>query len=227
MFKTIREEIGFIQGNVLVFMTSSLLTTFLGTIPATYSSLYVLGLNGTPFIIGLIGSASSIIAASVQFTGGYLADRKGRRRLVLLMTLGTGISCVVFAAALNWYFILLGTLVQSLFSIFQPAESAMTADSIPPQKRGFGYSVLTLVGAASVFSPLVAGFLYSTQVIVAGMRIAFWIAALSYFVAAAMRLKLKETFEPSSDKAGSSGPFQVIKDSIVETLGVWKVIPRI
>jgi len=224
MFKRFREDIGFIRGNVLVLMTSGLLTAFAGTIPTTYFSLYVLGLGGTPFIIGLIGSASSIVTALVQLIGGYLADSRERKRLVFLMTLGSAMSYVVFATALSWHFLLVGTFVQSLFLMFQPAESALTADSIPPEKRGFGYSILNFVGAVSILSPLVAGFLYLTQGTVSAMRIAFWIAALSFFVAAAMRLKLKETFEPGPKKAGSI--LQVFRDSIMESLSVWKVLPR-
>ena len=133
-------------------------------------------------------------------------------------------SYIVFATALSWHFLLIGTFVQSLFLMFQPAESALKADSIPPEKRGFGYSILNFVGAVSILSPLVAGLLFSTQGITSAMRIAFWIAALSFFVAAAMRLKLKETFEPSPNKTKSI--LRVFRESITESLGVWKILPR-
>ena len=48
-------------------------------IPYTYYPKYVEGLGGTPFIIWGIGFASYATLALVQFPGGYLADKHGRR----------------------------------------------------------------------------------------------------------------------------------------------------
>jgi MFS family permease len=61
---------------------------FAGAIPSTYYSLYILKLDGTPFIIGIIEFAAFLALASVQFPGGYLADKVGRRGLIVTFTFG-------------------------------------------------------------------------------------------------------------------------------------------
>jgi len=73
---------------MLVLATSWLLMNFSAAVPATYYSLYVLGLGGTPFIIGIIEFASFLALAFVQFPGGYVADKHGRRWLIVTFTFG-------------------------------------------------------------------------------------------------------------------------------------------
>lgn len=226
MFSKLREEFSFVQGNVLILMISWLLTDFAGAIPNTYYSLYVLELGGTPFVVGLIGSASSIILALVQFLGGYLADKRGRKQIILVMSFGVATSYILFASALNWYFILVGAVFRSFCLMFLPAMKAMTADSIPSEKRGLGYSITLLVGAVSILSPLVAGFLYMTQGLVLGIRIAYWIATVAFFAAATMRFRLKETLKTDTSEARLKNAFKTYKKAVTESFRVWKLIPK-
>lgn len=83
LISTLREEFAFLRGNILVMMTSWLVMNFAGAVPNTYYSLFVLGLGGTPFIIGLMQFFSYLALASTQFPGGYLADKHGRKNLVV------------------------------------------------------------------------------------------------------------------------------------------------
>jgi len=78
---------------------------FAHEIPGTYYSEYVIQLGGTPLILGAITFASMITLASVQFTGGYLADKYGRRWLISTLTFGVALSFVFFAVAPSWHFI--------------------------------------------------------------------------------------------------------------------------
>jgi len=114
----LREEFGFIQGNYLVLVVSWILMDFAMELPGTYYSLYVLALGGSAFIIGLIGFVSFIALALVQFPGGYLADRFGRRWLVTTMTFVIAFSFVFYAVAPSWHWILLGALINSLCLIY-------------------------------------------------------------------------------------------------------------
>jgi hypothetical protein len=56
----LREEFAFLRGNILVMMTSWLVMNFAVAIPNTYYSLFVLGLGGTPFIIGIMQLARAL-----------------------------------------------------------------------------------------------------------------------------------------------------------------------
>ena len=226
MISKLKEEFSFIHGNVLILMASWLLTDFAGEIPTTYYSLYVLELGATPFILGAIGSASSIALALGQFLGGYLADRHGRRQIILVMSTGVAACYILFAVALNWHFILIGTILQSLCLMYLPALDAITADSIPSEKRGLGYSITMLTRAVCILSPIIAGFLYITYGLVPGMRMAYWVVTIFFLVATIIRFKLKETLKTDVHGARLKDAFRDFGKAISEIFGVWKSVPE-
>ena len=65
-------------------------------------------------MLSIIGFAGSIAVALVQFPGGYLADKHGRRWLIVTMTFGLAIGSLFFIFAPSWQFILIGLLVQNV-----------------------------------------------------------------------------------------------------------------
>ncbi|MEM1551959.1 MAG: hypothetical protein QXH03_04765 [Candidatus Bathyarchaeia archaeon] len=58
-------------------------TDFAHLLPDTYYSLYVESLGGSPLTIGSILSASWFIMAFLQLAGGYWADKRGRKALIV------------------------------------------------------------------------------------------------------------------------------------------------
>lgn len=70
------------------------------------------------------------------------------------------------------------------------------ADSLPPEKRGMGFSILNLIMSISTPpAPVVALFLVSTYGSMMGMRIAYIIVTILYLMAAIVRLKLRESMK--------------------------------
>ena len=193
-----REEFAFIRGNYAVLVTSWLIMDFALEVPTTYYALYVIGLGATETIVGLIGLCHWLALASMQFPGGYRVDRFGRKQIICTMTFGVALSYVLFAIASSWHFILLGSVLAALLnSAYQPALMAMMADSLPPEKRGMGFSIVTLISTASTTpGPIVAAFLCHALGLMSGMRVAYAIVVLLFLVAAILRaLYLKETLE--------------------------------
>jgi MFS family permease len=206
----LREEFSFLRGNVLVMMTSWLVTNFAVAIPNTYYSLFVLELGGTPFIIGIMEFLSILALASVQFPGGYLADKHGRKNLVVKLTLAMALANLFCVLAPSWHFVLLGIMLQNIFlGALVPRLQAIVADSIPSEKRGLGFSVFMLVNnAAAIFSPIVAGFLYLRYGLVAGVRIAYSVVVVMYLIAATVRIRLTETLNVNNGKPGLRSVFR-------------------
>lgn len=81
-----RGEASLLKGNFLILTLSWAIMYFAGPIPQTYASLYYLSLGADEFLLSVIGFTGSIAIALVQFPGGYLADKHGRRWLVATMT---------------------------------------------------------------------------------------------------------------------------------------------
>lgn len=198
-------------------------------IPDTYASLFYLHLGANELLLAVIGFAGSIAVALVQFPGGYLADKHGRRWLVVSMTFGLAIGSLFFIFAPSWHFILIGLLVQNLCSIYGPALIAMVIDSLPPENRGAGFSLQSVVTTIVLLpAPLIAQYLVVTFEFDLGMRIAYTITASAYFAIAILRLKLKETLPPSDgvEKPSLKKALREYPKSVRESINVWRKVPK-
>ncbi|UCG37500.1 MAG: MFS transporter [Candidatus Bathyarchaeota archaeon] len=223
----IRQEFSFIKGNYAVLITSWILIDFAVEIPVAYYALYVLGLGATETIVGTIGLFQFLALASMQFPGGYLADKFGRKWLISSMTFGVTLSYIFYAIAPSWHFILIGAVLMSFFnSTYQPALMAMVADSLPPEKRGMGFGIVTLIASASTTpGPVVAALLFSNFGLIQGMRIGYGIIVGLFLIAAILRaFKLKETMV-TVERPGLSEILKSYPVALKESLAVWKKVP--
>ncbi len=224
--ESLKEQFSFVKGNYLVLIISWILMDFAGELPGTYYPDYVILLGGSATIIGLISLVSRLSLASVQFPGGYLADKYGRRWLVSTLTFGVAFSYVFFAAAPSWHFILIGAVIQNLCLFYQPALMSMMADSLPPEKRGMGFSILNLIMSVSTTpAPVVALFLVSTFGSEMGMRVAYTIVTIFFIAAATVRLRLTESMK-ETEKISLNDILHSYPESLKQGISVWKAVPR-
>jgi MFS family permease len=227
LYSRLRDEFLFLRGNLLVMITSWVLMNFASAVPQTYYSLYILALGGTPFIIGIMEFSSFMALASVQFLGGYLADKHGRRNIIVTFTFAIAFANLFCALAPSWHFLLLGIVLQNVFLIYQPALQAILADSIPTEKRGMGFSTVMFVNnAATVFSPIIAGVLCVQYGLVSGMRIAYVLIVFFYLLAAFVRTRLTETLATENDKPSLRTGIKEYPHAFKEGVSVWKKLPR-
>jgi MFS family permease len=222
----LKAEFSFFGGNYLILIISWILMDFAGELPGTYYSDYVIQLGGSPTILELISFASLLALASVQFPGGYLADKYGRRWLISTLTFGVALSFIFYATALSWHYILIGAVLQNVCLLYQPALNAMIADSVPPEKRGMGFSILNLIMSVSTTpAPVVALILVANFGSELGMRIAYTIVVVFYLAAAIVRLKLKETMK-RVEKISIKDAIRSYPKALKDGINVWKIVPR-
>jgi len=223
----IKEEFSFIRGNFLILVLSWILMDFVNEMPGTYYGLFVKKvLGGDEFILGLIMFASFIALASVQFPGGYLADKYGRKWLISTMTFGVALSYLLYALAQSWEWILVGAVIANLCLIYQPALFAMVADSLPPEKRGLGFSIINLITSVSTTpAPLIAGVLFLNFGLEGSMRICYFLVVAFYLAAAILRLRLRESIQ-TEEKVDLRGLLKAYPASLKESVRVWKKVPR-
>ncbi|MEM4576255.1 MAG: MFS transporter [Candidatus Nezhaarchaeales archaeon] len=224
----IREDLAFVKGNYAVLVVSWLLMDFAMEIPAVYYALYVIGLGASETIVGLIGFCHFIALASMQFPGGYIADKFGRKWIICTMTFGVALSYLFFALAPSWHFILVGSVLMAVFnSMYQPALMAMLADSLPPEKRGMGFGIVSLIGNASTTpGPIIAAYLCGTFGLMMGMRMGYGLVVTFFLAAAFLRLfYLKETFR-GSEKPSVSNLWRNYPIAVRECLTAYKKASR-
>ena len=219
-------EFAFITGNYRILIISWMIMDLAMEMPAPNFQYYVQALGGTGLALGLIGLAQFLAMAAVAFPGGYLADKYGRRWLITTMTFLMASSHLLFAFAPTWHFVLLGAIANSLTLIYQPALFAMVQDSIPPERRGMGSSIIQLIhGTFNTPGPLIAGFLLLQFGLVTSMRIIYLLMTTLFLIAAVWRLRLKETVT-NGDPIRFSYFISSYPKAVKESFGVWKVVPK-
>ena len=232
--RLLRREFSFIGGNYLILVVSWVIMDIGFEMPTPYFQQYVdaLGGNVFPMALGIIGFANFFAMALVAVPGGFLADKFGRRWLITTMTFGMAFSFLFFAIApywvftAQWHLILVGTISQSLCLIYQPALFAMVQDSLPPDRRGVGSSLIEMIhGTFNTPGPAIGGFLVISLGLVAGMQGVYLILMVLFFAAALWRTRLKETIV-NTEMIRFRYFISSYPQAIKESFKVWKVVPR-
>jgi MFS family permease len=224
--KILKNEFSFIGGNYLILIVSWILMDIGMEMPVPYYQQYVYALGGDifPMALGIIGFTNFFVMAFVAVPGGFLADKFGRRWLITTMTFGIGLSNLFFVLApfwqitQSWHLILIGTIIQSLCLIYQPALFAMVQDSLPPERRGVGSSIITMIHGTMNTPGITLG-------LVAGMQAVYLTVMILFILAAIWRLRLKETIT-NTQKIRFRYFISHYPQAIKESLKVWKVVPR-
>nr|WGD99137.1 MFS transporter [Bacillus safensis] len=100
---------------------------------------------------GLIIAVSSLIGIVASFYGGYVSDRIGRKKVMLLSIFGWSFVFVGFAFAdAIWVFFLMNALNGLCRALFEPTSKALLSDVTPSSIRLFVFNLrytvpLTLV----------------------------------------------------------------------------------
>jgi MFS family permease len=230
----LKKEFSFISGNYLILIVSWILMDIGMEMPVPYYQQYVYALGGNvfPMALGILGFISFFVMAFVAVPGGFLADKFGRRWLITTMTFGIGLSYLFFVFApfwqlsQSWHLILVGTIIQSLCLIYQPALFAMVQDSLPQESRGVGSSIINMIhGTMNTPGTVIGGILVLTLGLVTGMQSVYLIVMFLFIAAAIWRLRLKETMA-NTEKMHFRYFVSHYPQAIRESLKVWKIVPR-
>ncbi len=143
-----------------ILMGSSFIDRLGGAILFPFFALYV----SARFDVGMtvVGGLFAIFALSSQvggFVGGALADRFGRKVLVIFGLVVSASSSVVMAYvdSLAVFYIVAGV-VGVLSDMAGPAQQAMVADLLPEEQRTEGYGIWrVVVNLAVMIGPLIGG----------------------------------------------------------------------
>ncbi|WP_158783103.1 multidrug efflux MFS transporter MdtG [Pantoea sp. BAV 3049] len=147
---------------------------------------------------GLVFSITFLFSAIASPFWGGLADRKGRKIMLLRSALGMAIVMLLMGMATSiWQFLALRALL-GLLGGFVPNANALIATQVPRTKSGWALGWLS-TGAVSgaLIGPLIGGLLADSF----GLRPVFFITATVLFICFIMTLfSIREEFIPVKKK---------------------------
>ena len=186
---------GLFSDNIKAIIGSNAVSGFGTGIISPFISLYFVNIGGDPIKLGFMTSLFTIAQCLILFLGGRLADRYGRRRLIVIAAFYAILIPALYALIQDWRIFFLTSALSALGSISSPALHATVADSIPHEKRTTAISVLQVLPAIpTVISPLIGGWFIGTYGEFIGFRYACVFVAITTLVSASILLLfLKET----------------------------------
>jgi len=181
------------------FFTGLAISQILPFLPLYVSQLGVSSHEALSMWSGLTFSVTFLVSAIVSPMWGSLADRKGRKLMLLRASLGMVIAILLQAFATNvWQLFLLRALM-GLTSGYIPNAMALVVSQVPRERSGWAISTLSTAQISGVIGgPLMGGFLADHV----GLRAVFLITAVLLVISFLVTLFLiKEGARPSVSKA--------------------------
>lgn len=201
---------------------------FTTSIPRPYLPLYIRELGGTSAAVGLVNSLSSLAGLFLYPLGGYIADSRGRVKLVGAATFLYAISFLPFAFSPSWEWLAAASFFQNLVLFYAPILTAIQADSMPPGQRGTGFAIaLAIPGALGIVSPYVGGYLVDAWGVIDACKVTYSIGFGAGILVALLRtFKLKETLEVTSERFSIGDVPRIIKESYSSFVETLKWLPK-
>ncbi len=149
-------------------------------VPVLPQLVVTLGGGDTASGAAIFGVFGTVFAAAQFFSApvlGALADRFGRRPVILLSNLGLGVDYIVMALAPTIAILFVGRLISGVTSSSFSTAGAYIADVTPPEKRAARFGMLGVAfGVGFIIGPAVGGLLGAID-----LRAPFWAAAALSF----------------------------------------------
>lgn len=187
--------------------------------------IYMLALGGGILGVGLLNGLDNLLSALYSFPGGYLADRLGTRRSLLVFNAMAMTGYIIVILIPAWWAVLLGAaFFLSWTAISLPATMQLVNQALPRAKRTMGVSLHSLTKRIPMsLGPLLGGACIGIWGERTGVRIAFVVALVLAVVASLLQQRL---IHPSIDatrqreRAAEHNPLRLWKEMSPDLRGL-------
>lgn len=181
-----RSTIGMLCMVILVGMGERMAERFL--------PIYLIALGGGAISIGLLNGLDNLLSALYSFPGGYLSDRLGYKRALLVFNIVAMCGFLIVILIPAWQAVLVGAVFfLSWTAISLPATMSLVAKILPLNQRTMGVSMHSLVRRIPMaLGPVLGGLCIGLWGERDGVRMAFMVALLFALLAVILQQTLIE-----------------------------------
>ncbi len=212
---TLREFFA-LEHNILVLLGAILAIGMGEELWIRFIPKYLQLLGAGAVAIGVYGSFARIVSTIYQYPGGWLADRMGRKRALVLFNLIAASGYALYLVTDRWEVVIGGSvLVLAWSSMSQPAIFALIGDTLGKSQRAMGFSVQSIWKRIPVvIAPPIGGYLLERLGFASGMHIGFAISILFALVAIYLQSRYYRIPPPTPEPRGENAR------------SVWSMMPR-
>ena len=175
---------------------------------------YLEALGAPVTAIGLFGTCQDALDGLSQYPGGWIADRYGRRRALVLFVALAAIGYALYWWAPAWPVVFAGLVFAVAWSsMASPTLFAVIGDALPRERRAVGFTVQSILRRIPiVLAPTLGGLAIAAYGIVDGVRLglAVTIGLAVLTLAAVRRVDIPVTRDEAPTRIGA----------------VWRAMPR-
>ncbi len=200
-FDRIREFLG-LKRSMVALLGMVILVGLGEKMAERFLPVYVVALGGGAIYVGLLNGLDNLLSALYSFPGGYIADRYGTKRALLIFNaLAMAGFVIVILIPSVWAVIVGSFLFLSWTAISLPATMSLVARLLPKSKRTMGVSMHSLIRRVPMaLGPLLGGLFIGIWGEITGVRLAF-VAALAMAIVA---LVVQQIMIPGDDQSVSA-----------------------
>lgn len=200
------------QKNLAVVLGMAVLVGTGERMAERFLPLYLVALGGGAIAIGLLNGLDNLLGALYAFPGGYLSDRLGTKRALMVFNLVAMFGFAIVIVFPAWQAVLVGAcFFISWTAISQPATLSLIAQVLPSNRQTMGVSFHSLFRRIpKALGPLLGGWLIAIRGEVQGVRIAFAIALALSVVSLVLQQKYVDDLRPIGAKP-QANPWRVLR----------------
>lgn len=190
------------------FFTGLAMSQILPFLPLYVEQLGVSGHQSLSIWSGLVFSGTFLVSALVSPLWGSLADRKGRKLMLLRASLGMAIVIALQGMVTNVYQLFALRALMGLTSGYIPNAMALVASQVPRDKSGWALGTLSTGQISGVIAGPLLGGLMADHL---GLRVVFFVTAGLMFVSFLITLfliKERRIVVKKADRLSGKAVFQ-------------------
>ena len=176
--------------------------------------IYLMALGGGAYAIGVLSGLTNLLGALYSFPGGYLADRLGVKRSLLVFNAMAVAGYLIVILIPSWTAVIGGSILfLSWSAISLPATMGLVSQVLPTNKRTMGVTLHSLVRRLPMaLGPVAGGFFICAWGEKEGIRYAF-VCALGLAVVSAIVQQRLIDDEPAKQRKpdGSGHPLALFR----------------
>ncbi|MCW4013599.1 MAG: MFS transporter [Candidatus Bathyarchaeota archaeon] len=183
-------------------------------------------LGASVWAISFLSMLSQSERLLFQLPGGVLADRFGRRKIIVYGTALRIFTPILFLWATDWVTVIPALVLNGVTSIYMPAFNAIIADSLPDDERGAGYGAYRMITSTpQIFSPVVGGFLFERMGPAQGFRLFMYLSIIvNAIVTYARHRIITETLFDEEEMKKKSRIRPPIKEQVKDTMTLGRTV---